>query len=273
MAQPANKSPAMSAQIHPTAIIEGSVTLGADVIIGPYCIVHGEVNLSDRVELKSHVIVEGHTHIGEGTVVYPFAVLGAPTPDRKYQGEASKLIIGKNNVIREYVTMHPGTAGGRMKTVIGDNNLILERVHIAHDCLLGNNVTLVNSVGLSGHVTLEDNVIIGGMSGITQFVRIGTGAFIGAHCKVEKDVIPYAIVRGEDGYLNGINIIGLKRRNIDDQQTKDLVAAYNYVFGTEGTLKDRLEEIAVKYAGNPLTAQLVDFINSREKGGLTQPKS
>lgn len=270
--QPASNSTMSTATIHPTAIIGPDVKLGKNVVIGPYCVVQGPVELGDNVELKSHVVIEGITKIGAGTVVYSFAVLGAPTPDRKYSGEPSELIIGENNVIREYVTMHPGTAGDKMQTVIGNNNLILERVHIAHDCTLGNNITIVNSVGLSGHVTVEDNVLIGGMSGITQHVRIGTGAFIGGYCKVENDVLPYSLVRGDDGYLNGINIIGLRRRNFTEQETKGVVNAYNFLFSDNGTFNDRLERILEKYSDNKLVIQMVEFIRAREKGGLTKPR-
>ncbi len=269
---PALSEFAVEADIHPTAIVDDGVSLGYGVKIGPYCIVRAPAKLCDEVELKSHVIIEGHTTIGSKTIVHPFAVLGAPTPDRKYKGEPSELIIGERNVIREYVTMHPGTADDKMKTVIGDDNLILERVHIAHDCKLGNKITLVNSVGLSGHVTIEDNVTIGGMSGVTQHVRIGRGAFIGAHCKVEKDVMPNAIVRGEDGYMSGVNTIGLKRREVPDEQIKDVQLAYDKIAYGQGTLAERVQAVTDEFYSNPHVAQIIDFINTRKRG-LTLPKS
>ena len=272
MNQTATNPAMLTADIHPTAIVDASVTLGAGVRIGAYSIVSGPAVLGDNVELKSHVIVEGITTIGDNTVVYPFAVLGAPTPDRKYKGEPSRLVIGKRNVIREYVTMHPGTADDRMETTVGDDNLFLERSHVAHDCVIGNHVTIVNGVGIAGHVVIEDNVTIGGLTGITQRVRIGQGAFIGGCCKVEKDVLPYALVRGDDGYMNGINLIGLKRRNVSDEDTKTVLRAYNQIFGNEGTLSERIAIVAAQYADKPLVMQMIDFIRAKEKGGITQPR-
>ncbi|MGE3770476.1 MAG: acyl-ACP--UDP-N-acetylglucosamine O-acyltransferase [Bdellovibrionales bacterium] len=264
----------MTNSIHPTAIVEPGVTLGSNVVIGPYCVLQGPVKIGDNVELKSHVVIEGHTTIGAGTRIYSFAVLGAPTPDRKYKGEAAELIIGKNNVIREYVTMHPGTAADKMKTVVGDNNLILERVHIAHDCVIGNNVTLVNSVGISGHVTIEDFVTIGGMTGVTQHVRIGHHAFIGAHVKLEEDVIPYGLVRGDHGYLDGVNIIGMQRQNMTDANIKAARKAYLYIFNrAEGTtFAERVEEAAKEYANTPAVMEIIEFIRNRERA-LCQPRA
>lgn len=275
MTNPAEK--AASAQIHPTAIVGDEVTIGANVKIGPYCILSGPVVLGDNVELKSHVVIEaiegGLTSIGEGTIVYPFAVLGSVTPDLKFAGEPARLVIGARNKIREYVTMHPGTASDRMETTIGDDNLIMERVHVGHDTVIGNGTIIVNSVGLSGHVEIGDNVLIGGMTGITQHVRIGKGAFVGGFCKVEKDVMPYALVRGDDAYMNGINIIGMKRRGATDAEAKTVLRAYNEIFAETGTLSTRLEDVATKYADQPLVMQMVDFIRAKEKMGITQPRS
>jgi len=261
----------MTATIHPTAIVEASVTLGQNVKIGPYCVVQGPVVLGDDVELKSHVVVEGHTTIGRGTVVYPFAVLGAPTPDRKYKGEPAELIIGEENIIREHVTMHPGTAADKMKTIVGNNNLFLVGAHVAHDCIIGNHCTLVNLVGLSGHVIIEDYVTIGGMAGVTQRVRIGQHAMIGGHTKVEEDVIPYGLVRGDHGYLDGLNMVGLQRRNFTNEDIMTLRKAYRMLFAAEGTLAERLEQVAQDFASNASVMNIIDFIRNREKA-LCQPR-
>lgn len=263
----------MAPIIHPTAIIDPAATLGANVKIGAYSIINGPVVLGDDVELKSHVVVEGHTTIGKSTVVYSFAVLGSPTPDRKYKGEASRLVIGENNVIREYVTMHPGTAVDRNETTIGNNNLILERVHIAHDCIIGNHCTIINSVGISGHVTVEDYVTIGGMTGITQYVRIGHHAFVAGYVKLEEDVIPYGLVRGDHGYLDGINIIGMQRRNISQEEIVAIRKAYRQLFARDGTLAERIAQVSQDYAANDLVMEIVRFIESRDGNALCQPRA
>lgn len=263
----------MTAQIHPTALVDSAVTLGQNVKIGPYAVVQGPVVLGDNVELKAHVIIEGHTSLGAGTVVYPFAVLGSPTPDRKYKGEASRLTIGQNNVIREYVTMHPGTAVDRNETTIGNNNLILERVHVAHDCVIGNNCTIINSVGISGHVIIEDYVTIGGMTGITQYVRIGHHAFVGGYVKLEEDVIPYGLVRGDHGYLDGINIIGMQRRSISQEEIVAVRKAYRQLFARDGTLSERIAQVAQDYAGNSMVQDIITFIQSRDGNALCQPRA
>jgi len=262
----------MTVIIHPTAIVDDAVTLGSGVVIGPYCVLTGPVVLGDDVELKSHVIVEGHTRIGAGTVVHPFSVLGAPTPDRKYKGEAAELIIGAKNVIREYVSMHPGTAADKMKTVIGDNNLFLERVHVAHDCIIGNHCTFVNNVGISGHVVIEDHVTIGGMTGITQRIRIGHHAFIGGFVKLEEDVIPFALVRGEHGYLDGVNIIGMQRHNYSETDISAVRKAYRQIFGDGGTFAERVAQAESDFAGSPAAMDMITFINNRDKA-LCQPKN
>lgn len=263
----------MSNNIHPTAIIGPDVKLGAGVVIGPYCVLTGKVQLADNVELKSHVVMDGNTRVGKGTVIYSFSAIGTPTPDRKYKGEDSLLVIGENNVIREYVTIHPGTAVDRNETTIGDNNLILERVHIAHDCVIGNHCTIINNVGISGHVIVEDYVTIGGMTGITQFVRIGHHAFIGGYVKLEEDVIPYGLVRGDHGWLDGINIVGMQRRNFSQEDIVTARKAYRQLFANDGTLAERIAQVAQDYAGNPLVTEIIDFIRNRDGKALCQPRA
>ncbi len=197
--------------IHSTAIVSSSAKIGQNVRIGAYSVIGDEVELCDNVEVMSHVCISGRTIIGEGTKVFPFAAIGFESQDLKYHSEKSKVIIGKNNSIREYVTIHPGTESGAMQTVVGDNNLLMIGVHIAHDCVVGNNTVLANNVTLAGHVIVGNDVIIGGLSAVHQFVRIGHNAIIGGMAGVERDVIPYGAVKGERGHLYDINVIGFRR--------------------------------------------------------------
>ncbi|QBX34650.1 acyl-ACP--UDP-N-acetylglucosamine O-acyltransferase [Paracoccus liaowanqingii] len=198
--------------IHPLAVIEPGARIGADVEIGPFCVVGPRVRLADGVVLKSHVVVTGDTEVGEGTVIFPFASIGEVPQDLKFKGEDVCLRIGARNRIREYVTMNPGTAGGGGETVVGDDGLFMASSHVGHDCRIGDRVILANSVAIAGHCHLEDDVIVGGLSGVHQWVRIGRGAMIGAVTMVTADVIPYGLVQGPRGHLDGLNIIGLKRR-------------------------------------------------------------
>ena len=200
--------------IHPTAVIEPGAEIGTGVRIGPFCVVGSQVRLADRVELRSHVVVTGDTAIGDETVIFPFASIGEVPQDLKYRGEKVRLKIGARNRIREYVTMNPGTEGGGGVTRIGDDGLFMAGAHVAHDCRIGDRVILVNNASVAGHCVLEDDVIVGGLSGVHQFVRIGRGAMIGAVTMVTADVIPFGLVQGPRGHLDGLNLIGLKRREI-----------------------------------------------------------
>ena len=200
--------------IHPTAVIEPGAEIGTGVRIGPFCVVGSQVRLADRVELRSHVVVTGDTAIGDETVIFPFASIGEVPQDLKYRGEKVRLKIGARNRIREYVTMNPGTEGGGGVTRIGDDGLFMAGAHVAHDCRIGDRVILVNNASVAGHCVLEDDVIVGGLSGVHQFVRIGRGAMIGAVTMVTADVIPFGLVQGPRGHLDGLNLIGLKRRGV-----------------------------------------------------------
>ena len=199
--------------VHPTAVVSSQSNIGNDVKIGPYCVIGPDVVIGDRVFLHSHVVIDGQTVIGEGTNIYPFASIGLVPQDLKYKGESSSLIIGARNQIREHVTMNPGTEGGGMKTVIGDDCLFMIGSHVAHDCIIGNHVILANNATLGGHVEVGDFAIIGGLSGIHQFVRIGAHAMVGGMSGVEQDLIPYGSAMGERAKLRGLNLIGLQRRN------------------------------------------------------------
>ncbi|MGB1638923.1 MAG: acyl-ACP--UDP-N-acetylglucosamine O-acyltransferase, partial [Paracoccaceae bacterium] len=212
--------------IHPSAVIEEGAQIGAGCKIGPFCVVGPEVVLHDNVELKSHVVITGQTEIGSGSVVFSFAVLGEIPQDKKFGGEKTKLIIGERNRIREHVTMNPGTEGGGGVTRIGNDGLFMTGCHVAHDAQIGNNVILVNSAAVAGHCILEDNVIIGGLSGLHQFVRIGQGAIVGAVTMVTNDVIPYGLVQAPRGELDGLNLVGLKRCGVAREDITALRAAF-----------------------------------------------
>jgi len=263
----------MANNIHETAIVASGAKLGADVKIGPYCVVGENVVLGDRVELKSHVVVEGRTTVGEETVIFPFASIGHPPQDLKFKGEESELIIGKRNKIREHVTMNPGTADDSMKTIIGDDCLFMMGAHVAHDCMVGNQVILANNATLAGHVHVGDFVILGGLSAVHQFVRIGSHAFIGGMSGVEHDVIPYGMVKGDRAYLAGLNYVGLERRGFDKDQVQVLLKVFRQLFKGEGTLADRMNAVAAEHANDDFVMAMVNFINSRENRALCLPRT
>jgi UDP-N-acetylglucosamine acyltransferase len=215
--------------------------------------------------------VAGRTTIGAGTQIYPFASIGHAPQDLKYGGEPSELVIGVNNVIREHVTMNPGTAGGGMKTTVGDNGLFMVGIHIAHDCKIGNHVIMANNATLAGHVTVGDHVVIGGLSAVHQFVRIGAHAVIGGMSAVENDVIPFGRVKGERAFLAGLNLIGLERRGFTKDQIKMLQRAFNQLFGDEGTMEQRLDSVAQDYSDEALVMDLVKFAREKTRFPLCQP--
>jgi UDP-N-acetylglucosamine acyltransferase len=259
--------------IHPTAIVEPGAKLGQDVRIGPYCIVGANVELGDGAELIAHVVLGGHTRIGAGSKIYPFASLGHPPQDLKYKGEPSALIIGANNVIREHVTMNPGTAGGGMVTRVGNNGLFMASAHVAHDCKVGNNVIMANNATLAGHVEVGDFAILGGLSAVQQFVRIGPHAMIGGMSGVESDVIPYGLVKGDRARLSGLNTIGLKRRGFSRNDIHDLRTAYRLLFAQEGTMGERVEDVASIYSQNNPVMEMVEFIRADSSRAICQPKA
>lgn len=260
-----------TAKIHSSAIIENGAVIGDNVYVGPFCCVGPNVILEKDVVLKSHVVISGDTIIGEKSIVYPFASLGLTPQDLKYRGERSKLEIGKNTTIREYVTASIGTEVGGMTTKIGDNCLIMAYCHIAHDCIIGNNVILVNGVNLSGHVVVDDFAIIGGLSAVKQFTRIGRHAMIGGCTGVERDVIPFGLARSErNTILRGLNIIGMKRHGIDIDTIKEMLDAFKELFSEDNnkTLISRADEILKKYPENDKIRQIVDFIKNDSKNPI-----
>lgn len=257
--------------IHPSSIIDPNAILGKNVKIGPFCHVGPNVVLNDDVELVSHVSIQGHVQIGEKTKIYPFACIGHAPQDLKYEGEESQVIIGKETMIREYVTIHPGTKHGQMYTKIGDKCLLMIGVHIAHDCVVGNNVIMANNATLAGHVTVDDYAIIGGLSAVHQFVRIGAHCMIGGMSGVESDVIPYGIVKGERAHLNGLNLIGLRRRGFSNESIKQLQEAYKRIFEVDEDkkittpLNSRAKQAWQDYAQNDEIKIMTDFILSSQR--------
>jgi UDP-N-acetylglucosamine acyltransferase len=258
--------------VHPTAIVEKGARLGRGVTIGPYCVVGPDVELGDQVALISHVVVAGRTKIGAGTRIYPFASIGHPPQDLKYKGEPSELAIGANNVIREHVTMNPGTEGGGMITRVGDNCLFMVGAHVAHDCIIGNNVIMANNATLGGHVQVGDFAILGGLSAVHQFVRIGPHAMIGGMSGVENDIIPYGSAMGDRAHLSGLNIVGMKRRGFSRDDIHVLRTAYRLLFAQEGTMSERVEDVESIYRDNEGVMDIVQFVRGSSQRAVCQPK-
>lgn len=247
-----------TAVVHASSLVDPGAEIAAGCRIGPFCVIGPDVRLGRNVELKSHAVITGLTEIGDDTVVFPFATLGEVPQDLKFKGEKSRLVIGRRNRIREHVTMNIGTDGGGGVTRIGDDGLFMTGAHVAHDCQIGDRVILVNSVALAGHVVLEDDVIIGGLSGVHQFVRIGRGAIIGAVCMVTSDVIPHGLVQGPRGQLDGLNLVGLKRRGTDKAEInalRDVFAALG-----EGNFRENARRIADGQPDSALVNEVLDFI-------------
>ena len=258
--------------IHPTAVVADGAIVDSTAEIGPYCVLGAQVKIGPRVKLHSHVAVAGITSIGADTQVFPFASLGHPPQDLKYRGEASRLEIGERNQIREHVTMNPGTEGGGMVTRVGDDCLFMVSAHVAHDCVIGNHVILVNNATLGGHVSIGDYAIMGGLSATHQFVRIGRHAMIGGMTGVETDIIPYATVTGNRAYLSGLNLVGLKRRGYEREAIHALRNAYRLLFAPEGTMAERLEEVGAQFKDQELVMEIVDFIRAESSRSICQPK-
>jgi len=262
----------MTVTVHPTAVVETGAKLGAGARVGPYCCIGGEVELGAGVHLESHVVIAGRTRIGTNTRIFPFASIGHQPQDMKYAGEPSELIIGSDNIIREHVTMNPGTKGGGMVTRIGDHGLFMAGAHVAHDCVVGDNVIMVNHTLLGGHVEVGDYAIIGGLAAVHQFVRIGKHAMIGGMSGVEQDVIPYGSVTGNRAHLSGLNLVGLKRRGFGREDIHKLRTAYRLLFAREGTLQERLEDVAQLFAESQLVQEVVAFTRNASARGICQPQ-
>ncbi len=258
--------------IHPSSFISSSAKLGKNVHIGPFCYVGENVELADNVTLQSHVAINCRTTVGEGTTLYPFVSINVPQ-DLKFSGEDSRVIIGKNNSIREYATIHSGTKADNMKTVVGDNCLLMIGCHIAHDCIVGNNVIMANNATLGGHVVVEDGAIIGGLAAIHQNVRIGKNAIVGGMSGVERDVIPYGNARCERAFLDGLNVVGLRRRGTSKEDIVLLNKFFDYLFdNTELVFEERLQNAEEQFKNNMLIQEILSFIRKGGKRSICMPK-
>jgi len=264
--------PAGAPVIHSSALIERGAAIGAGVSIGPFCHVGPNVVLEDDVSLISHVVVAGATTVGARTKIYPFASIGHPPQDLKYRGEPVRLVIGADCLIREGVTMNPGTAGGGFETIVGARCAFLANSHVAHDCKLGDEVILSNNVMLGGHCRIGDFVIFGGGAAAHQYVRVGAHAFIGGLAGVENDVIPFGIALGNRAALAGLNVIGLKRRGFEREAIHALNRVYRLLFGSEGTLKERVESLSAEFADHAEAMQILDFIREEGDRAICMPR-
>ncbi len=260
-------------KVHPTAIVDTKAQLADDVEIGPYSLVGPDVTLGARVRLLSHVVIEGVTAIGDDSVVHPFANLGGPPQHLAHKGEPTRLVVGARNVIREHVTFHTGTVGGRGVTTIGDDGLYMVGSHVAHDCIVGDKVTLAKGATLGGHVVVSDFVFMGGLAAVHQFGRIGRYAFVGGLAAVTKDVIPHGSVWGNHAHLEGLNLVGLKRRGFSRETINALRAAYRLLFADEGSFQERLDDVAENYAGHADVMEIVDFIRADASRPLCLPRN
>ena len=258
--------------IHKSAIIDPDSKISSDAQIGPFTVIGPNVEIGEGTIIQSHVNITGHSVIGKNNKIFPFASIGNIPQDLKYNGEKTKLIIGDGNTIRENTTINTGTIGGGGLTKIGNNSLLMIGVHIAHDCLIGNNVVIANSGAIAGHAVIDDDVIIGGNCGVQQFTRIGKMAMIGGMTGVSRDVIPYGLSLGNRNYLNGINVIGLRRKKISNKEIISLTDAYKEIFKTEN-LSENLNSLDGVYKENSLTKEVIDFITEDKKRPICTPFS
>ena len=258
--------------IHKTALIDSSAKISKNVKIGPYSVIGPNVEIGEGTIVQSHVNITGNTIIGKNNLIYPFASIGNDPQDLKFKGEETKLEIGNNNKIREYVTINPGTEGGGGITKVGNNCLFMVSAHIAHDCVVGDNVILANNVPLGGHAHVDDNAIIGGNSAVQQFTRVGKFAMIGGMCGVVRDVIPYGIAHGNRSILQGLNLIGLRRKNIPNKEILTLSEAYKEIFKNEN-LTENLNNLSSEFKNNFLVLDVINFIEKDKKRPICTPFS
>jgi UDP-N-acetylglucosamine acyltransferase len=256
--------------IHKTAIIDIKSKISSTAKIGPYTVIGPNVEIGDNVVIQSHVNITGHTIIGKNNNIYPFASIGNDPQDMKYKGEKTKLLIGDNNTVREYSTINPGTIQGGGVTIVGNNNLIMISAHIAHDCIIGSNIVIANSAAIAGHAQIDDYVVIGGNCGVQQFVRIGKMAMIGGMTGVSRDVIPYGLSTGNRNYLNGINVVGLRRSNVSNKNIIGLTEAYKDIFKTKN-LNENLDRLNGQFKENSFVNEVLEFINKDKKRPICTP--
>ena len=260
----------MASSIDPNALISSSAQLGADVTIGPYCIIGDNVVIGDNVRLHSHVVIDGHTTIGDGCEIFPFAVLGARPQHIRYDNEPSRLIIGKKCVIREHVTMHPGTAIDAMETIVGNHGLFFAGAHVAHDCVVGDHVIFANNAALGGHVKIGDHAMLGGFAAVQQWCRVGAHSMVGAQSLVDADIIPFCVAAGNRAKLSGINVIGLERRGFSPKTVTALRDFFRMLVRGNGLFASRLDEVREKFTGKAEFDMLFDFIDNAGRNGICQ---
>ena len=258
--------------IHKTAIVDPKAKISTNITIGAYSIIGPDVEIDENTIIHSHVNISGHTKIGKENKIFPFTSIGSDPQDLKYNGEETRLIIGDKNTIREYVTINPGTIGGGGKTLIGDNCLFMISSHVAHDCLVGNNVIIANNVPLGGHATIEDNVVIGGNSAVQQFTRIGKMAMIGGMTGVLHDVIPYGLSTGNRNSLQGLNLIGLRRSKLENKEILGLSEAYKVIFATKNIMEN-ISNLNGSFKENTLVKEVIEFITKDKKRSICTPFS
>ena len=258
--------------IHDRAIVEEGAVIGEGVEVAPFCHVGAKVTLGDGVKLHPHATVLGNTTVGAETEVYPFAVLGSPPQHLGYKGEDTTLVIGARNQIREHVTMHPGTAQGHGETRVGDDGLFMVGAHVAHDCVLGDHVIMANNATLGGHITIGDHVFLSGLCAVHQWCRIGSYSFVGGGSIVTTDVIPYAMAVGNHAHLEGLNIVGMKRRGMPRASIHAIRAAYRMLFGPEGTFKERVEDVVEFHRDTDEVMEIIDFIRAEAERPLCLPE-
>src|SRR5215213_7288351 len=256
----------MSSFIHPAAIVSPDAEIGADCHIGAFCVVGAEVVLGAKVHLESHVVIDGKTSVGDETRVFPFVSIGLAPQDLKYKGEPTATEIGKRNHIREFVTIHRGTAGGGGLTKIGDDNLLMAQAHIAHDCQIGSEVIMANAATLAGHVTIADKANVGAYSGVHQFCRIGREAFVGGYSVVVKDALPFAISQGKPANCSGLNRLGMKRRGYSKETIEKLHHAYHLLLSSKLNTSQAIEKIKEEIKDCAEVDLLVNFIETSTRG-------
>ena len=253
-------------KIHPTAIISPEAEIAEDVEIGAYSIIGPDVHIGKQTVVGPHVVIETHTDIGERCCIYQFAAIGAAPQDLKFKGEKTRVIIGNDNTIREFVTIHRATAAATGTTVMGDHNLIMAYSHIAHNCILDNHIIMVNAANLAGHIHVEDYAIIGGLSGVHQFTRIGAHCMIGGASAVTRDVAPYLIAAGNHATTHGLNVVGLKRRGFEEETINDIKRAYTLVFRSSLLLRTAIDKVREEVDDSPEVRHFLEFIEKSERG-------
>jgi len=262
----------VSGPIHPSALVAPGAEIGQGAEIGPFCVVGPNVRIGAGSRLLSHVVIDGHTEIGEGNVIHPFAILGGPPQHTAYKGEATRLVVGDRNIIREHATMNIGTVAGGGVTTVGSDGMYMIESHVAHDCVVGDHVILTKQATLGGHCKIGSYVIVGGLAAVIQYTRVGRHAMIGGLAAVVKDVIPYGSVWGNHAHLEGLNLVGLKRRGFSRETINTMRAAYRLLFADEGTFQERLDDTAQTYSDSPEVMEIIDFIRADNSRPLCLPQ-